>query len=335
MNHRNTGYSERLNGEPSSKRSFISSSSSNHQDSCEDVLPFKTYSDMKSDESGFTQWTVQNGGIYSPSHRSVKSLPPGMYVIGYASHLGFYFQHEKINIEGLVRFPHTNSETILKEIQTFWDNGNTFKKYGLPHKRGILLWGSPGSGKSCTVRLIINDVIRRKGIAIRFVNGVSYLVSGMRCLREINPDIPVVILMEDLDSIAIKDDESELLNLLDGVSDINKVVFLATTNYPEDLDARFVNRPSRFDKRFKIGLPTPESREIYLRHLIGEKEIEELAIDLERWVNNTEGMSLAHLKELFVAVVVLGNDYEDSVRTLKSMKNRIDSKEDSCMGFIP
>lgn len=144
--------------------------------------------------------------------------------------------------------------------------------------------------------------------------------------------------MEDIDSIIETNSESEVLNVLDGVNQIDKVVFLATTNYPERLGDRIINRPSRFDKRFKIGHPNAESRRIYFEFIIGGKEkVEELKIDLERWVNDTEEFSIAHLKELFVAVVILGDSYEDAIETLTAMREEnLSSKDDEVrkpMGF--
>jgi SpoVK/Ycf46/Vps4 family AAA+-type ATPase len=126
--------------------------------------------------------------------------------------------------------------------------------------------------------------------------------------------------MEDIDSILEQFNESEVLNILDGINQIEKAVFLATTNYPERLGARIINRPSRFDKRFFIGHPDEESRKLYFRHIIGDDKIKQLSIDLDRWVADTDEFSIAHLKELFTAVVILGDDYDEAVETLKTMK---------------
>lgn len=142
----------------------------------------------------------------------------------------------------------------------------------------------------------------------------------MRILREIEKETPIVVIMEDIDAIIENYNESSVLNILDGVDKLNKIVFLATTNYPDRLGARIINRPSRFDKRFKISNPNEESREIYLKYLIGENKIKDNKINLSKWVKDTNGFSIAHLKELFVAVIILGDNYEDAIETLSSMK---------------
>ena len=136
--------------------------------------------------------------------------------------------------------------------------------------------------------------------------------------------------MEDLDSILQHNIESDVINILDGVDLIDKVVFIATTNYPELLGERVINRPSRFDRRFYIGPPNEASRLLFFKFLFQQgmqKPEDRSLIDLMRWVKDTEGMSIAHLKELFVACVILGTPYEEALKTLKSMEVLPDSKE--------
>ena len=186
------------------------------------------------------------------------------------------------------------------------------------------------SGKTCTVNLIMKDVVvDRNGIVIKFTNP-GLFIEGMRILREIQPTTPVVVLMEDIDSIIEHYEESPVLNILDGVESVQRVVFLATTNYPECLGPRIINRPSRFDKRFHIGYPNPESRMLYFKHLCGGKD---LKIDLARWVKDTDKFSIAHLKELFVAVIIIGDDYDEALENLKLMKEDISSDKDSDKSF--
>lgn len=269
-----------------------------------------------------TQWSTSDGVRFNGAATTTKTLPPGLYDIKVSVSLGVHFERVPVKSEGLLRFPHTNADRVLAEIATFWERKDIFQSHGLCHKRGILLWGPPGSGKSSTIQLLLEDVTTRGGIAVRFGLPALFL-SGMRTLRQVQPDTPVVVLMEDLDSIIQSYSESEVLNILDGVEMVDHTVFLASTNYPEMLGPRIVNRPSRFDKRIKIGHPTPESRHMYLRHLVGKD-----VLDLDRWVNDSDGFSFAHLRELFIAVVILGDSYDDAIQTLRSMKEEISSEKD-------
>jgi len=298
------------------------------EDCCE---PISACDDEPRQFGKLSQWTTGDGKRFLPAGHTKNVLPPGVYEIHHDGNIGLYFEKIPVRTEGLIRFPQTNSERVLKEIDTFWSREKVFKEYALTYKRGIILWGPPGGGKTCTVNLIMRDVVvDRSGIVIKFTNP-GLFIEGMRILREIQPDTPIVVLMEDIDSIIEHYEESPVLNILDGVESVQKVVFLATTNYPECLGPRIINRPSRFDKRFHIGYPNPESRMLYLKHLCGDKN--SAKIDLNRWVKDTDKFSIAHLKELFVAVIIIGDDYDEALENLKLMKEDISSDKDSDKNF--
>jgi hypothetical protein len=296
------------------------------RDMCE--RPPRYFADVTEDDEEeeilrikYEQWASSDNKSYFPAAKTRRTLPAGVYEIN-KSTSGLYFERIPIKTEGLIQFPQSNSDKVIDEIKKFWEREDKFKEYNLTYKRGIILWGPPGSGKSCTIQIVMKDVIDRNGIVIKFTHPELFS-DGIRILREIQSESPVIVLMEDIDAILEIYSESSVLNILDGVDQIDKMVFLATTNYPERLGARILNRPSRFDKRFKIGHPNAESRRLYFEHVIGQEKIEELQIDLEEWVDDTDGFSIAHLKELFIAVYILGDDYEASVETLASMKEQV------------
>jgi SpoVK/Ycf46/Vps4 family AAA+-type ATPase len=224
--------------------------------------------------------------------------------------------------DDILRFPDAPIDEVVAELERFWDRAALFAEHGLPHKRGILLHGPPGSGKSCTLLLIARDVIARGGLVVQFTNAGVFL-SAYRGLRSVQPDTPVVVLMEDLDEILGPEampgnDQSRILNMLDGAERMHRVVFVATTNYPERLGPRVVNRPSRFDRRILVPHPGAESRRMYLKSLLRDGD----GADLEQLVKGSEGMSLAHCKELFVSTVLLGNSFDETVKMLRAMRER-------------
>ena len=277
------------------------------------------------------QWSTSNGNVFVPTGPTVDRLIPGVYDIQMHPSIGLYFERIPVRTDGLLDFPDANTHRVITEIQKFWEREEVFREFKLTYKRGILLWGPPGGGKSCTLQLVSRDVIARGGIVIKFDNP-GVFTSGLRKLREIQPETPVVVLMEDIDSIIRYYSESEVINLLDGVDRLDKIVFLATTNYPEMLGDRIMNRPSRFDKRFKVGYPSAEARKMYLEFLRDGRDIPEM--DVDQWVEDSADFSIAHLKEMFVAVVVLGDPYDDALKTLKSMRTHIESGNDSGEGGI-
>lgn len=272
----------------------------------------------------YVQWTTTDNKMFFPASTSVESLRPGIYEIKTLANGTIYFECVPSGHEGLIMFPETNSLNVVKEIEKFWDREELFRKHKLSFKRGILLYGAPGSGKTSTIKLAIDELIKRKGVVFKFCNPPIFC-EAMRVFRAIQPNTPVIILLEDIDSIIENYIESDVINILDGVDMIEKAVFIATTNYPEKLGARILNRPSRFDKRFKIGMPNADSRRIYLQSLMDKKS----KFDIEKWVKDTDGFSLAHIKELFVAVYFLGDEYSAALETLREMKKNISSEHDN------
>lgn len=267
-----------------------------------------------------TQWATTDDKIYQPVGRSETNLPPGAYNI--INHQGsIYFGKFDIRVDDLLQLPGTVLGEVVSEIGNFWDLYDHYKSYGIAHRRGILIGGPAGSGKSCTLKLVAADVIKRGGIVIPYENP-NILLEGMKRFREIQPDTPVVILMEDLESIlnSSRSGQSAVLNLLDGVmSDAwDRVVFMATTNYFEHLERRITNRPSRFDRVFTIENPTKEARLQYLQYLFRGKSVPDGFV-LDKVASDTEKLSFAHLKELVTAVAIMKNPYKKVLEALHQM----------------
>jgi SpoVK/Ycf46/Vps4 family AAA+-type ATPase len=101
-----------------------------------------------------------------------------------------------------------------------------------------------------------------------------------------------------------------------GEDKVNNVVHLATTNFPEKLDARFLGRPSRFDEIVRLPMPGTEMRRAYLTACLPSLPPETLS----QWVADTEGFNFGHLRELVVATHALDRPYEETLERLREMK---------------
>jgi SpoVK/Ycf46/Vps4 family AAA+-type ATPase len=168
-------------------------------------------------------------------------------------------------------------------------------------------------------------IVDRGGFSV-YVNGdPEYVAHGLAVMRRIEPDRPIIVMIEDIDAIVDRHGEASLLALLDGELQIDNVVFIATTNYPEQLDARFVNRPSRFDEIIRIGMPNDKAREVYLR--MKNPRLASDAVELQKWIDATDGWSIAHMRELIAAVECLDNNFEDVVKRLMKMNEIKPSSE--------
>ena len=180
------------------------------------------------------------------------------------------------------------------------------------------------SGKTASIMLMAKDIIEKYSGIVCKIEHPNLAAEGVSMIRKIEPERPIVALMEDLDALIDTYGENRYLALLDGETQVDNILYIATTNYPELLDRRFVDRPSRFDTIKKIGMPSAEARKMYLE----TKEPDLTEKELKEWVSRTDGFSVAHLRELIIAVKCFEYSLDDTIERLDKMRVRKPSSED-------
>ena len=263
----------------------------------------------------FTQYAIEQGNRFRPTSKTRPKLPAGYYVGG-GDNYGIYIEKLSVNTSELIRFPDTIADQVICEFDSFWSKKDEYLSRGESHKRGFLLWGPPGGGKTCTVAFIMKDFIKAGNIVFEFNN---YLMDTLNYFRKIEPTRKIMVIIEDVDNLMRNTDlEHSLLQFLDGSVQHKNTIVIATTNYPEELPDRIINRPSRFDRISYIGAPSTRDREIYIR----EKSKKLRSNSIKKWVRETEGFTLAHLKELIVSVEVFGISYKETMNRLNEMRKK-------------
>jgi hypothetical protein len=203
-------------------------------------------------------------------------------------------------------------EAVERQVVVVAEQRERLRASGQHLKRGLLLWGPPGTGKTHTVRYLLG---RTPGTTVVQLSGRALSMVGTACsvARALAPSIVVV---EDVDLIA--EDRGmhpgehpllfELLNEMDGLAEDADVVFLLTTNRADVLEPALAARPGRVDQAVELGLPDEAARRALLDLYTGALGVDRAALDAA--AGRTGGVTASFLKELLrrAAVVAAQRD---------------------------
>ncbi|HJR23380.1 MAG TPA: AAA family ATPase [Dongiaceae bacterium] len=201
-----------------------------------------------------------------------------------------------------VILPAPTKKLLDRCVLDFMEARGALRSLGFQTKRGILLYGPPGTGKTHTIRYLASNLPGTTTLLIT-AEQVGLLPHYMSLARLLQPSMVVI---EDVDLIARSRertrsacDESllnSLLNEMDGLKENSDVLFILTTNRPQDLEAALANRPGRIDQAIEVPVPDTPSRDKLVR-LYGNGLKLGNALVAEA-VKRTDGVSAAFIKEL-------------------------------------
>jgi len=266
-------------------------------------------------------WAV-TGDIYFGCPTAEPQLKPGFYSCN-MSQRGPYLERMKMATDAILELPDPICDMLLSEFVTFWERAPRFASLGLTTKRGLVLWGPPGSGKTSAVQRMAAHMINKMGGIVVMAGEPETTSMCLHMIRKIEPTRPLIVVYEDLDALVRVYGEGRYLAMLDGELQVSGVVNVATTNYPELLDKRFVDRPGRFDRVTYVGMPQEDARAAYFQAKAPDVDHETRA----RWVAKTEGWSIAHLRELIVATQVLEDREDETIKRLNEMQEQLNSDQ--------
>ncbi|EMD35715.1 hypothetical protein CERSUDRAFT_138406 [Gelatoporia subvermispora B] len=204
-------------------------------------------------------------------------------------------------------------EGLRRDTETFFASKETYKSLGVGWKRGLLLLGPPGNGKTESIKALLREFSHYSALYVKSINshmGPEYGVHSV--FEHARKHSPCILVLEDLDSMIIDRIRSFFLNELDGLAENEGILTIATTNHPENIDDAILNRPSRFDVKYNFALPSFQLRAkfaaMWLRKfhtlntgMIFQRPDAELAKSI---AEQTEEWSFAFLKELFVSFLL-------------------------------
>ena len=176
------------------------------------------------------------------------------------------------------------------------------RKMGLSAKKGLLFYGPPGTGKTHTLHYLAGAMPGHTTLLIT-AEQVVLLEHYFKLARFLQPSIIVV---EDVDLIARERTHlhnpgqemllNKLLNEMDGLREDAEVIFILTTNRPDQLERALASRPGRIDQAIEFPLPDDVGRAKLARLYGRGLQLDERVV--ETIVSKTKGVSAAFMKEL-------------------------------------
>lgn len=178
-------------------------------------------------------------------------------------------------------------------ISRFFKSVDIYRQHGLLHKRGILLYGPPGTGKTTYIRSALKKL---KDSVVGIWIDKNFPCSSMLAAIQKCPYFKVIVLEELI--AYVRYDWKALLELLDGELTLDNCLFIATTNFPDQLPSNLIERLSRFDVLVELSALSLNDKvkltELFLKRKVTTSENELLKNKL----------TIAELKEICILMII-------------------------------
>lgn len=213
----------------------------------------------------------------------------------------------KVCWDDIILAPETLSD-IRRTIDQFFAQKETFAKLRFPWRRGVLLVGPPGTGKTMVCKAAAASYPDLPFLYVGDIGRHGNASEIEQVFAHARKSAPCILAFEDMDGLVDRSNRTIFLNELDGFRDNEGLLIIASSNHPERIDEALLKRPSRFDRVYHIGLPELVERREFCRRLLARTPSLSPALDTEalseRVAEATGGFTPAFLKEAFLSAML-------------------------------
>lgn len=269
-----------------------------------------------------------------------------------------FYQGKRLSFDGRLSFLNTRlrdwdsvildpdmKNRIRLNTIGFLKNIARMQEFGISPKRGIILSGDPGTGKTVICKALMSEAAN-----ITCITADAYSLFTGRYISDLYSlaqDLsPSMVFIEDLDSIGQERNHYyrgyppliALLAEMDGIVEKSQIVTVATSNSIETLDKALSERPSRFDWVFNIARPDYHRRVEILKYLAKKIPLPENMVDYI--ARKTEAFTPAQLQEVPFSMVIaklcgVGKVTEFSRKDVDDVLSLMNHKRNGTIGFNP
>ena len=253
-------------------------------------------------------------GCYAvgPALHTMDSLPVGVFDVEDAKGTP-YIRPKLRTADQYIETNQAQLNEVVNDIESFFDP-ETRKKYeafGVTYKRGILLYGAPGTGKTQLINRIA-DMMTAKQYSVFYPDSSVALKVFQKTLPQLASKTPVIIVVEEVDGW-VQYGDNQLIRLLDGEDSVANIYYIFTTNFIDKIPDRIKNRPSRVARTFWIQPPAGTYRQEFVKMYYSRAGIP-INQEVLQAVIGASGLTPDQIKNIVISVECMGVSVHDAVR---------------------